>query len=503
MPNENVTPESVAFEATFVAPKYDEAIANRDVEALKQGAKDNIDTPASGTFLRAAKIIERNNQEFQKMVAPIDKKGGMATPEGKFEIVSQFESTIDRPQWGTALLKYVMGDKAGAVRQITGGDVKTKITYDNDGNQIEEKFNELGEPLSYYDRGTKRFISKEEYAKRAGGISSWANTLYGQTEAERRKQNLETEQQENAQTNHWFSMTQNHANLYKQNIGYLQQFKKDLPPELYNQIIENVANNAGSASSQSRSKMILDQLTDAASKGNGYKLSDTLSAGLGGKRGQILEIRGDRVVSQDGTFNKSVSELKSQQSSESQNAELTSNLQRTRDSIMQAKTLGQLGGADSQKLLAVLDNAQRIGRETQQAIDKYGKPAFISTPSVSNIFDKQGQMIAQGLQGIHNAEQMMVYKNYRDNALQGYRSNNLLPTSGEIASNYTKTGGFRELQDFYADEIGNVLNKSYIKEVPAKPSAKTSVKPAAGGPAVPPVKTQKNLRSLAEIAEGK
>ena len=475
---QQVNPESITYDANIIAPKYDEAVANRDVNALRQVAKDNIDTPASGTLLRAAKIIERNQAEFQRLVEPIEKSGGVGTPQGNIQVASQFETVADRPQWGTALLKYVMGDKAGAVKQITGGDIKTKITYDNDGNQIEEKFNELGEPVSYYDRNSKRFIDKEEYAKRAGGISSWANTLYGMTEAERRKQNLNVSQQEEAQTNHWFSMTQNHVGLWRQINGVLSQMKSDLPPDLYNKIIETTTSSAGTASSKSKSESIFKQLSEAASKGDGFKISDTLAAELGA-RGKVLHVKGDRVVSTDGSFNESITNLQNRQSTESINAEATNNAAKTRESILTAQRLGKLDEASANKLLYVLDASQRIGKETADAVDKYGRPAFISLPSTSSIVDKQSQMMAQALQGMHNAEQMMVYKNYRDNAMQGYRQANQLPSPGEIAAGYARTLGFKELQNAYANDIGAVLSQSFSGQ------QKPQEKPVAKGPAVP------------------
>jgi hypothetical protein len=478
---EQVSPEAASYDATVLAPKYDAAVESRDVPSLIQSAKDNIDTPASGLFLRAAKIIDKNQKEFQSLTAPIDQKGGTQTPDGRMEIVKQFETTADRPMWGTALLKYVMGDKAGAVKQITGGDITTKITYDNGGNQIEEKVNELGEPVSYFDRKSGRMLTKEEYANRVGGISSWSNTLYGLTEAERRKQNLATEQNETAQTNYWTGLTQSHAGLWKQIHGTLNQMKSDLPSNLYNQIIETTSSSAGQASSRSKSDAILNQLNDAASRGEGTKLSDTVAAELGG-RGKILQIKGDRVVSTDGSFNESINKLRQKQSTESQNAEATSNAQKTRESILEAKRLGQLTDAQANQLKFVLDASQRIGKETMEAVDKFGKPSFISLPSTSSMVDKQAQFMAQALQGMHNAEQMMVYKNYRDDALQGYRQANQLPSPGEIAAQYSKTGGFKDLQDFYSNEIGNVLSKSYS----AKPEqqAKTA-KPAAQGGAAP------------------
>lgn len=501
--NQEITPESVAYDATFVAPKYDEAIANRDIGALKQGAKDNIDNPASGTFLRAAKIIENNQKEFGNLVTPIDKKGGMTTPEGRMEIVTQFQTTADRPQWGTALLKYVMGDKDGAVKQITGGDIKTKITYDNDGNQIEEKFNDLGEPLSYYDRASKRFIDKDEYAKRAGGISSWANTLYGQTEAERRKQNLETTQKEDAQTNHWFALTKGQAATQRQILDILRdpKMKTDVLRDVYNKTIESLTSNMGTASSKSKSEANLSQLNDAVSKGEGFKISDTLAADLGAK-GKILHVRGDRVVSTDGSFNESINNLRQKQSSESMNNEATQSANKTMASILEARRNGLLDDEGMNKLKFVVEQSQRMGREMADAEQKYGKPSFISLPATSSYVDRQANMMAQMLQNQHNAEQMMVYKNYRDNAMQGYKQANQLPSPGEVAAGYSRTGAFRELQDAYAHDIGNVLSQSFTKQAQPAQTAKPQVK----GPAVPPAKVTGTTegkpakRSLSQIA---
>ena len=132
----------------------DDAIDRRDTGALTQIAKDNVGTPASDLAMRMVKTIDTSQKKFNELVSPIDKAGGAGTQDGRVKIAQTFQTVADNPQWGTALLKYVMGDKAGAVKQVTGGDIKTLITYDNAGNQIEEKVNELGEPLSYTDRKT-------------------------------------------------------------------------------------------------------------------------------------------------------------------------------------------------------------------------------------------------------------------------------------------------------------------------------------------------------------
>ena len=61
--------------------KADSAIANRDVPALTQLAKDSIGTPQSGVLVELANKIKTTSDEFNKLVDPINKTGGTNTPE--------------------------------------------------------------------------------------------------------------------------------------------------------------------------------------------------------------------------------------------------------------------------------------------------------------------------------------------------------------------------------------------------------------------------------------
>jgi len=70
----------------------DAAIENRDVQGLTQIAKDTIGTPASEVALRLAQTIEKGAADFSKMVAPIEKAGGVGTPEGRIEVANTFQT---------------------------------------------------------------------------------------------------------------------------------------------------------------------------------------------------------------------------------------------------------------------------------------------------------------------------------------------------------------------------------------------------------------------------
>jgi hypothetical protein len=468
----------------------DAAIENRDVQGLTQIAKDTIGTPASDVAIRLAQTIEKGTADFNKLVAPIEKAGGVGTPEGNIQVANVFKTTADNPQFGTALLKYVLGDKMGAVKQITGGDITKKISYDNNGNQIEETHNALGEALSYFDPQQKRNLTKEEYAQRVGGISSWENTLKGRTEALTRAKSTELFVKEEDQANNWYQLLQGQKPLLQENYNTLQKFKTDLDPKLYNQIIASVSQSMGEASSKSNSKSALNQLTDALARGESVKVDDRIASALRLNPkliGTSLEVKGDQLVSKDNSFKVDASKLKSLQETDTIGSENSKNAAQTMASISEAERLGKLNPVAAQQLRRVIENSQRMGTELSEATDKYGRPSFISLPTSASFVDKQAQTLAQTLTGLQNADQMESYIKYRRNAVEGHNRTNTVPLPGQIGTNYTLQPLSKEIRKFYADEIGKVMGQEFTaRRVPSDTAIDVQFPQPEAGPVAPP-----------------
>ena len=493
----------------------DAAIENRDVQGLTQIAKDTIGTPASEVAMRLAKTIEKGASDFNKLVAPIEKAGGVGTPEGRVQVATTFQTVADNPQWGTALLKYVMGDKMGAVKQVTGGDITKKISYDNNGNQIEETHNALGEALSYFDPKLGRNVSKEEYAQRVGGISSWENTLKGKTEALTRAESSKLFVKEEEQANNWYQLLQGQKPLLQENYNTLQKFKTDLDPKLYNEIIGSVSQSMGQANSRSASKSALNQLTDALARGESVKVDDRIASALRMNPkliGTSLEVKGDQLVSKDNSFKVDASKLKSLQETDTIGSETSKNVAQTMDSISAAERLGKLNPIAAQQLRRVIENSQRMGSELSDATDKFGKPSFISLPTSASFVDKQAQTLAQTLTGLQNADQMENYIKYRRNAVEGHTRTNTVPLPGQIGTNYTLQPLSKEIRKFYADEIGKVMNQEFIaRRTPSDtaidvkfPQPEAAAQPARpSAPVAPPKpKARPSLADLKKQAGG-
>ncbi len=474
--------EPVVAEVVAQAPnqRENDAIANRDVAGLIQVAKDNIGTPASEVAIKAAKTIEQNALKLNNLAAPIDKKGGVATQEGRLAFAEQFKTIKDTPQWGNALIAYVMGDKKGALLQVTGGSVSTKITYDNAGNQIEEQVNELGEPVSYTDRKTGKPITKEEYANRVGGISAWDNTLKGQTEKEMRKQSQEALSKDEESANNWYQLTQNHKQFHSENYDTLNKLKSDIPAPLYNKIIGSVSQSLGQANASSNGKSVLNSLQDAASKGESVKVDQRISAATGVPVGVVLRFKGENGTSEDKNYNVSLNKLKQQTDTENVTKEATQNASQTMASIAEAERLGQLNPVAAQRLRRVIENSQNMGREVAVATEKYGKPSFISLPTSASFVDKQAQVMAQSLQGMQNADQMDQYIKYRRDAMEGHRQTNTVPMPGEIGANYLKQEIPKAIRNFYSNEIDKVMGGEYEARKSNTP-APTGQQQANGG----------------------
>jgi len=344
----------------------DIAIANRDVGALTQIAKDNIGTPASDVALRLARTIEDNSKKFNQMVAPIEKAGGPATPDGRVQIANTFQTVADNPQWGTALLKYVMGDKMGAVKQVTGGDITKKVTYDNNGDQILETHNALGEPISYFDRKANRPLSQQEYAERVGGISSWENTLKGMTEKKVREESAGLMVKEENQANNWYQLLNSHRPLLESNYNDLKTFKSDIDPTLYNKIVGAVSQSMGQANAKSNNISALKQLQDSLTKGESVKVDERLisSLRLNPKLlGTTLEVKGDQLVSKDNSFSVNANKLNQMQETDNISSESTKNVSGTMASIAEAERLGKLNPVQAQRLRRVIETSQQMGRE--------------------------------------------------------------------------------------------------------------------------------------------
>lgn len=465
--------------------KYDSAVAARDPKQLYGIAQEHAGTPLGDAAVHAAGIITDTSAKFKEVFDPITKAGGAGTPAGNLAIVNQWKTNADDPKWGTALLKWAMGDKAGAALQITGGDVKDNITFDNSGKRILEKVNALGQRQSVTDLATGQPISPEEYQQRGGGFSSWENTLAGKRTTEIQNSNVKALQKSNEVNNAWAATIAGQSGSIDELNSHLDRLAIDLPATQNSEILKFVSNSMGRANSNSKNKSMLDQWTQGSGFTVGQTVDKSVASGMGLEG--VWHFDGKGGISDSNGNHKDFGQLAMRNTAESSSAENTANYQQTQANLMQYAKTAHLSDTDVTKMQRALEIAHQIGNENLAMTSQYGKPLFLSLPGASSIMDKQGQIKAQALQMKFNADAMPLYQEYARQSAKDHEAINQAPNPNEMESGFTRTPEYKALKQKYAAQIENIYKNTYVnpnipmpeetpaKTAPVKPKAKRSL----------------------------
>jgi hypothetical protein len=488
------------IESTDIPAQYDNAVANRDPQGLMQIAQNNPGTPEADHAFGAATTIVDSSNKFQKLTSQIDANGGAATPEGRIKTAEAYKTVADNPQWGTALIRYVLGDKQGAVNQITGGDVKTLITYDNGGNQIVERINALGEPVSRIDAKTGKPVDQNEYAQRVGGISAWANTQAGKRAEQMGTANAAALVKNTEAENKWATVTAGNAGLVKQFDFAVSQLK-DVNPAAYAEVLKYGNRNLSSAASSSNSKSLLNSWNNNVTNTEGQEINKSFISGLGLQgiwyadgKGGITDKKGHSATR---------GSLEQQQNTN--NAGLQNETQLKQD---QANLMMWLKANPSSKdpqenariqnlAIEALRTSNEIAKNQSKVASQYETPSFLTLPSAFAETDQhsRGQVLTQ--QHLYNEEVMKLYQRYYNSVIKNYPADRP-PAPQEIESNFIKQQEFKDLQQKYFDKTKDILNQK-IQIQPEAKSTKPVSPPAKAANVVPKSKAppKKTARELA------
>ena len=491
--------QTVQDAAVKTDQSFNNAISSRNTGQLLDIAKTNPNTPIADAAVSAVQHITNKAKEFASVIAPIDKAGGPGTPEGNLAVADAWTSAKDHPQWGTALISYLMGDKQNALNLVTGGKTEQKITYDKNGTSYRKTTNALGETVNVVDQQTGMPISPKDYDTLGIGYSSYADTQAGQVEKANKEANLAALKTSQVKNNSWSALTDVHAPMFKEIYNNLGQIKSDLTPEQYADIFSRVNSSVGSAAAQSSNKSLLNQFNN----GVGFKVGEQVSKQVAANMGLegVWSFNGKGGVTNDKGETKSFSELEQKQNTNNVSAENTKRFDQTQESAMKYAKLNGLSDEATTRLLRTIQLSHQIGQDQLELTNKVGKPMIVSLPGAFGIEDKQGQGRAQALQGMYNNEVMQAYRDWSNKEMVGYNNTKTVPDPSVLEANFVKSPQYLELKDKYAKQIQGVYNESYVKPqaaAPAKPTPKAP--PAISAPAASAVPgAAKPRRSMADI----
>lgn len=493
MPNAPVAQPDVA-PAPPATPdqKYEVAVANRDPNALVSLAKETIGTPLSQISLYAADSINKKAQEFDALTSKIAQAGGAGTPEGRMAVADTWKTVKDNPQWGDALLRYVLGDKQGAARMITGGDITTRITFDKYGKQIKEQINALGEKVDVVDLETGKPIGMADYAKRGGGLPTWENTLGNLLEKENLKTNI-TKLNENVEKNNaWSAKTAALTPKYSELGDIFASLKnKDISPDALAKVFQFANQSMGATAAQSNNKSILNQWNQGVGFRTGEQVSKSVASQFGLPAG-TWTFNGKGGITNEKGETKNFSELEQSQNTNNVSQENTKNFNQTQADLLKYLKTSKLNDADQTQLMRALELSRDIGREQLELVAKHGTPTFLTLPSAFNLEDQYSRGRVQALQGASNAEVMDAFTKFYNKAIQNYGPGQA-PKPNEIENAFTNSDEYKNIQAKYLGITKDILSEprkfqsSAKAETPIAPKPRTAVAPGASGSTAPAV----------------
>jgi len=450
-PADQPAPEDVAA--------YNDAANNRDAKGLLSIAAKNPDSEIGKTALDAGTVVANGDKTMSTIVAPIVKAGDVNTPEGRIAAQKTFETVKDHPQYGTALVRWLLGDKQGASNMLTGGDPTSTVVWDAEGNPYTKTINALGQIISVTDKNNNQ-LGMQDVADRKISYGNYADTIAAKNKVQSQDLYTKAFAKDTEAANAWsqFSASANDkAQRIKENLSNI----KDIPSDIFNDVTGIVTQSVGNGASSSAGTSILKNWQ----KGEGVRTGESVSKeaqsslGLSG----LWKFDGKGGIVNDKGETKSFAQLEQNQSTANSAKENSNNIQQARESILKRQSLGQLTDVNAAKLLDALKSSQEIMNEQADVLAKHGRPAFTSLPSGFNIEDKVSQWEAQTHQIEYNKRVMDEFQNFKTKAMEQYAKTGMYPAPQELEAQFIKTPEYRALQDIYSEKIQKTLDSSRVR----------------------------------------
>lgn len=464
------------------ADAFDAAIETGDAKSLKALTTSPNPDVASAAKDKVA-VIEKN-APLARHLAPIE----VSTPEGRLEIAKTYQtlnsreeaqakgwSTIkDSPQVGTALLRFVMGDKLGALRQITGGDVKAETEYDDNGNMLVVNRNELGQIDSVFDKDGN-MISRQDYAAR-GGSRALEHTLARKRQEQMQEANIKTYLKDTEGQNKSAGAL-GAAATYSKEMADLTAGFKDMTPEQQELLASFDSSTLNYASNFNKTLGVLNSASANKDKNLSAGQAKDVEAATGTALGAVVKYVGKDQFTINGKETVSASELAQRTSQTSASTNIDRSVNQSKENLAKQIRIAQMEGASPERIKQ-LQNMERYFdlagmREKIYAENKEKMPSFVQLPTqLPTITDQASRMKLNALQGEYAAAQMDAFLQWKDDQLRKERSvnPNFVPEPGRYEAQWVKQPEFKKLESDFRGTAKEVLAQMPVvgKEVKAE-----------------------------------
>lgn len=441
---------------------FEHGIQSGNTDLLRSKAAQLKGSLAGQAFEEAAGKVDAS-QKLISDASAID----LSQPDGKKDYVKMVDTLSDRdkaraagygtiadnPKLGTALVQFLLGDKAGAVASITGGNVKTFTEFNDKGQMRVVKRNDLGEIDSVYD-DVGKLISYDQYRKE-GGSRALEHTLA-------RKIQLQ-----NAEKNATAFATSignyNVANGVMNAIGErakrqeaLYPMLKSLTPQQQEILASHSQATIGSATSLARLKNNFDQ--------GGYNAGDKIEAEdariLGGGVKGPLTFDGKNTWTDSVGKTYSSSTLKSTLDQLTSSSNIDGKFTRTRADLAREMALHGL----NQEGINALDTYFDLEQQNQKDIARHANiiPGVIQLPtSELKVGDQPTRLLLNSLAAQKGAQQMNELLDYtnKNYAKERLNDSTFTPEPGRYEGAFVNTDSNKRLNAEYNAKALGLISK--------------------------------------------
>jgi hypothetical protein len=484
---------SAVADAAQLKDQGNQDLQTRNVAGLLNVAsKMGADTDAGRALVSTAKDIQDRGFQFKTLTAPIE--SARTDGERNLAAANALRNVTEQPLYGQALIAFMMGNKEAAFNLATGGQVRTSVEFAKDnGNIIEVRANALGQPQSYFDRGLNRLLTPEEYSRRGGSVSDFDRTLAGKNlEQNRVKYNEEFSKEKIA--NRALYSTFNTIQLEPiQKLA--EELKFALPGDVYAKTIGIGTTALAQSSNRSDASQQLNQVIEGAGKSEGTTVTAEVAARLGLGRefaNKRLGIDGKYLVVKGTDLRENIDNLKQRTSSTTVANETSKNISSNLENLLTEKSFQAAIAGKSpkeqaetvQKMRAFLSLVNEAGTRVSQAVDKYGKPDFISLPTNVSFADPQSQFMLQVESLRHNKDMVNAYVPFFEEAAKVYDDAKTLPTPKQIQAAFIDRPIRGEIADNTAKRMQQIVETDYQNRLVKQ--AQPVAQPAKAAAVAPP-----------------
>jgi hypothetical protein len=490
-----VSPTGIRAEPPVQAPPsasndlktgYELAIQSKDPGVLQNYAQQARGTAFGDEAALASEVIKSNHAEYDRLIAPIQKAGGVDTPEGRIEAAKTYDYVGKDPKFGEWLIHYLMKDPMARV-YAGAGNIKTELKYGVDGQLVEVHRNELGSVVRAKNFATGKELSKPEYdaLKAESGVGKviTEERLKNQAAFNADARNLEDKQ---LNTYVAFSKKLEDAGRSVVDLGNGLAQSGVKPGDVAKLVSFG---NQSLTESQSKSKLAseLGSLTKGATASQDIEKIKKISAQLGIT--DVVSVKSDGSLIRKNGETVSLSELAQKTSQETASSAFENATTGNQQQRAMGALFSKLSPPQQQALLRMVDLQSNVTNDYNKIRSEVGDLRFLVNLNDLDPMRGFGATLAKGESMIHNAQMINEYAKTRGEHLKVFEANGKNPSAGEMQAAFTRTAGYNEKADELTKKVNQYIEFD-IKEKTAEEQGKAAAEAAKPVKAVAPPKTK-------------